>query len=235
MRALPFALLLVSAARRAVASELAELYRDVCMPHIPPPDWNADEDGEWSAGEDYKAPKLCATQLTDLSFREQCAPHLPPSDWDVEEDGEFQPDPDLALPTCIVLFVPHLLDSGAIGRMELLGALLKAGQKVPKHPFLFMWSQAGAQPELEAALDISIYPKLALYSPRHEVGVTMAQALTAENIDAFFQKAAMNRLGGLKAVQVGTLNDAEEWDGADAAAETCEDPSYDDVELDGPL
>lgn len=145
---------------------------------------------------------------------------------------------DLSLPTCIILFVPHILDTSAEGRMETLGALVDAVANEREKPLVYFWSEAGAQPAVEKALDVgATYPKLLLYSPRHGVGAPLQLALTVQNIQAFILKAALARLPVRPAaIDVQEIASPEPWDLRDGVAPSCADePNYDDVPLESEI
>ncbi|KAG8462978.1 hypothetical protein KFE25_001751 [Diacronema lutheri] len=219
-------------------SELGDRYRQLCAAHLQPDNWDEQEDGPWVPPDAtaWQPHSACPEQLTADSFRGQCALHLQPKGWSEEEDGPYAPPPDLALPTCILLFVPHLLDSGAAGRMELLGALVDAASRERGKPLVYLWAEAGAQPELEAALHVgATYPKLVLYSPRLRVGTPLQLALTPANIGSFLLKAALSRLPVRPALfDADALASPAPWDLQDAQPPSCADePSYDHVRLEG--
>lgn len=215
-------------------SDLAATYRLRCVGHSKPDAWIDEDDGKWEAPQGWSADPACPAELTASSFRAMCAPHLQPTAWVEEDDGPWVAPTDQPLPTCVVLFVPHILDSHAEGRMELLSALLGAAESEREKPLVFFWSAAGAQPALEEALEIGgSYPKLALYSPRHEVGAQLQLAPTPANIKSFLLKAALSRLPVRPAaVDVHALTSPEPWDLGDAEPPSCaDDGSYDDVAL----
>mmetsp|Transcript_13269 Transcript_13269/g.45004 ORF Transcript_13269/g.45004 Transcript_13269/m.45004 type:complete len:241 (-) Transcript_13269:218-940(-) len=223
---------LAVAARGSTESDLAESYRDECAADIAPASWSVEEDGEWEAPANWKPHKDCPVQLTPAAFKERCAPHEAPEDWDEEEDGVFEPPPDLAVPTCVVAFVPVLgYDEVARRRMATLGAVMAAARKEPR-PLEYLWSVEGDQPALEAALGVGTYPVLALYNAKREAGAVMRHAFTADNMASFLTRASIGRAEGVRSFSPPELQEPEVWDGRDIEMPRCGDEmKYDDVEL----
>ncbi len=87
---------------------------------------------------------------------------------------------------CAVLFVPHILDSGAAGRNKYLETFAEIAQDFRKMPFSFAWSEATAQGELESVLSINgNYPTLAVLSPDKKVFAVPKVSWSVKNIKAF--------------------------------------------------
>jgi hypothetical protein len=215
-------------------SDAAASYRQLCADHLAPDGWDPEEDGPWApAGAPVHS--ACPRQLDENSFRDHCALNLTPRGWDEDEDGHYAPPSDLALPTCIITFVPSLLDTQAAGRMEILGTVLAAALKSEELPLVYFWAEAGAQPAVEHALHIGAQlPQLALYSPRLHVGSTLALAFTRANVESFVVRATLSQLATRPArVDVGAMLRVEPWDHGDGSAQTCADElDYANVELD---
>lgn len=87
---------------------------------------------------------------------------------------------------CAILFVPHILDSGAAGRNELLELLGTIALKFRSKPFTFVWSEASAQPSLEATLQINaVYPSLAVVSTEKKMFAVNRLSFSKKNLEAF--------------------------------------------------
>ncbi len=88
--------------------------------------------------------------------------------------------------TSIVLFLPHILDTGAAGRDEYLRTFHEIAQEVSKLPFSFVWVEANAQPELESALSINgNFPTLAVLSAEKKVFAVPKISWTRKNMSQF--------------------------------------------------
>ena len=57
-------------------------------------------------------------------------------------------------PCSLLAFLPHILDSRAAGRQRYLAMLRDLAAKYRERPFGFLWAQGGAQPALEASLEV---------------------------------------------------------------------------------
>lgn len=65
---------------------------------------------------------------------------------------------------CVLAFLPTTLDEPAAKRSERLAALAATAGKVNRGLFRVLWSEAGAQPELEAALGVGMTPAVVAVS-----------------------------------------------------------------------
>ena len=75
---------------------------------------------------------------------------------------------------CVVMFVPHILDTGAAGRNKLIELFAEIGKTMRGKPVSFVWSEAGAQPALEEGLEVNQnYPTLSILSAEKKVYATM--------------------------------------------------------------
>lgn len=87
---------------------------------------------------------------------------------------------------CAVLFLPHILDTGAEGRHEYLRTFTEIAQEVAKLPFAFVWVEANAQPDLENTLSINgNFPTLAVLSVDKKVYAVPKISWTRKNMSAF--------------------------------------------------
>lgn len=87
---------------------------------------------------------------------------------------------------CAVLFLPHILDSGAAGREEYLRTFTEIAQEVAKLPFAFVWVEANAQPELENVLTVNgNFPTLAVLSTEKKVFAVPKLSWNRKNMGAF--------------------------------------------------
>ena len=131
---------------------------------------------------------------------------------------------------CAVAFLPHILDSGADGRNAHI-ATLKAIARRNRRLYTFLWSEGGAQPALEEALDrcCASYPALA--------AVSLEKGRFALMRDAFDEKHAATFVGGVlrggirtEPVAASALKvvSVEEWDGKDGELPEEEPLDYDD-------
>lgn len=87
---------------------------------------------------------------------------------------------------CAILFLPHILDSGAKGRNEYLEMFQEIAKTFRKMPFAFIWAEANAQPALESALSINgNFPTVAVVSLEKSVYAVPKVSWSKKNIQAF--------------------------------------------------
>lgn len=96
---------------------------------------------------------------------------------------------------CVFAFLPPILDSSAEERQRYLADLGRVAEKHKKQPLRYLWSEGGAQPELEHSLNVGGYgyPALAVLSPKKLRGVNMRGAYTAKSISDFLSDVVTGR------------------------------------------
>ena len=120
--------------------------------------------------------------------------------------------------TCIIAFLPHILDSGAKGRNEYLSTLQQVATTNAKKPFSYLWTEAGAQAKAETLLSsgegIAFYPAVAAYNGKKGRATMMRGAFHADGIGLFMTGLAT---GTEKTIPVAALTaeKSEKWDGKD--------------------
>ena len=71
---------------------------------------------------------------------------------------------------CVIAVLPHILDGGKAARNEYLAMLTTVATKQRRGPFRFLWSEGGAQRDVEAALGMNFgYPALAAVSLKADI------------------------------------------------------------------
>jgi len=134
-------------------------------------------------------------------------------------DKSFQTD-CAAHKVCAVMFVPHILDTGAKGRNDLIEMYQGIAKSMRGKPISFVWSEAGAQEALERGLEVGMnYPTLSILSAEKKVGATQRASWGKKNSLAFLngviagtEKKFKLSDDALKAVSV------KVWDGKDGEA-----------------
>lgn len=120
---------------------------------------------------------------------------------------------------CIVAALPHILESGKAGRDEYMEKVRGAAKK-SKNPYLsVIWSEGGAQPELEAAAGLTFgFPAL--------VALSVEKKAFAVHVGSFSVDAMATFLGGLTTgttrtqplTEVPKIVSVDPWDEKDAPA-----------------
>merc|ERR1712224_248118 len=87
-----------------------------------------------------------------------------------------------------MLFLPHILDSGASGRNSYLDTFKEIAAEFRKMPIAFAWTEANAQPALENALSINgNFPTLAMVSVEKSAFAVPKVSWSKKNLQAFMQ------------------------------------------------
>ena len=130
---------------------------------------------------------------------------------------------------CVVVTVPHILDSGAKGRNKVIDTVAEAAKSFRGKPIAFVWTEAMAQPELESAIEVNqAYPSVSVISVEKKVFATMRTSWSGKNIAAFLNGilSGSEKKSALSAVP--TVVKAATWDGKDAVAPK-EEMSLEDI------
>ncbi|XP_015420428.1 PREDICTED: protein disulfide-isomerase A6 [Myotis davidii] len=137
---------------------------------------------------------------------------------------------------CVVAVLPHILDTGAAGRNSYLEVLLKLADKYKKKMWGWLWTEAGAQSELENALGIGGfgYPAMAAINARKMKFALLKGSFSEQGINEFLRELSFGR-GSTAPVGGGafpTISTREPWDGKDGELPVEDDIDLSDVELD---
>ncbi|XP_011816364.1 PREDICTED: protein disulfide-isomerase A6 [Colobus angolensis palliatus] len=137
---------------------------------------------------------------------------------------------------CVVAVLPHILDTGAAGRNSYLEVLLKMADKYKKKMWGWLWTEAGAQSELETALGIGGfgYPAMAAINARKMKFALLKGSFSEQGINEFLRELSFGR-GSTAPVGGGAfpaIVEREPWDGRDGELPVEDDIDLSDVELD---
>ncbi|KAM4041854.1 protein disulfide-isomerase A6 [Anomaloglossus baeobatrachus] len=137
---------------------------------------------------------------------------------------------------CIVAVLPHILDTGASGRNAYLEVMLKMADKYKKKMWGWLWTEAGAQLDLETALGIGGfgYPAMAAINARKMKFALLKGSFSEQGINEFLRELSFGR-GSTSPVGGGAIpkiNTVEAWDGKDGELPVEDDIDLSDVDLD---
>ncbi|XP_035260754.1 protein disulfide-isomerase A6 [Anguilla anguilla] len=137
---------------------------------------------------------------------------------------------------CIISVLPHILDTGASGRNAYLEVMMKMAEKYKKKIWGWLWTEAGAQMELESALGIGGfgYPAMAAINARKMKFALLKGSFSETGIHEFLRDLSVGR-GSTATVGGGALpkiHAVEPWDGKDGELPMEDDIDLSDVELD---
>lgn len=127
---------------------------------------------------------------------------------------------------CVMLFVPHILDSGAALRQEYLSMMQEVAKQFRKMPFAFVWSEANAQPALEASVSVNQnYPTIAVVSYEKNVYAVPKISWSKKNVQSFLQGILSGSEKTTPMVQnKPAILTVAAWDGKDAELQVDEIP-----------
>ncbi|XP_029486815.2 protein disulfide-isomerase A6-like [Oncorhynchus nerka] len=137
---------------------------------------------------------------------------------------------------CVIAVLPHILDTGAAGRNSYLEVMMKMAEKYKKKMWGWLWTEAGAQMELEAALGIGGfgYPAMTAINARKMKFALLKGSFSETGIHEFLRDLSVGR-GSTATVGGGALpkiNSVDAWDGKDGELPVEDDYDLSDVTLD---
>ncbi|XP_016889364.1 protein disulfide-isomerase A6 isoform X2 [Cynoglossus semilaevis] len=137
---------------------------------------------------------------------------------------------------CVIAVLPHILDTGAEGRNGYLEVMAKLADKYKKKMWGWLWTEAGAQMELESAMGIGGfgYPAMAAINSRKMKFALLRGSFSETGIHEFLRELSVGRgstatLGGGAMPKIYAV---EPWDGKDGQLPEEEDYDLSDVDLD---
>ncbi|KAM7395257.1 hypothetical protein PAMA_006833 [Pampus argenteus] len=137
---------------------------------------------------------------------------------------------------CIIGVLPHILDTGAAGRNGYVEVMKKMADKYKKKMWGWLWTEAGAQMDLEASLGIGGfgYPAMAAINTRKMKFALLKGSFSETGIHEFLRELSVGRgstatLGGGNMPKIHTV---EAWDGKDGQLPVEEDYDLSDIDLD---
>jgi len=139
-------------------------------------------------------------------------------------------------PLCVIAFLPHILDCQASCRNAYLADLTKLGDKYKKKQWGWLWSEAVAQPELEAAVDVGGfgYPAMVVVSQKKMKYSILTGSFGYDGINEFLRDLSYGkgRTNPVRGAAIPKISKVEAWDGKDGELPVEEEIDLSDVDLD---
>ncbi|XP_017776096.1 PREDICTED: protein disulfide-isomerase A6 [Nicrophorus vespilloides] len=139
-------------------------------------------------------------------------------------------------PLCVVTVLPHILDCQAECRNTYIKLLKDMGEKYKKKMWGWIWTEAGAQPELENALDIGGfgYPAMAVVNAKKMKYSILRGSFSRDGLNEFLRDLSYGRgnTAPVKGAELPKIYKTEPWDGKDGELPQEEDIDLSDVDLD---
>ncbi|XP_029984669.1 protein disulfide-isomerase A6 [Sphaeramia orbicularis] len=137
---------------------------------------------------------------------------------------------------CVIAVLPHILDTGASGRNSYLEVMMNMAEKYKKKMWGWLWTEAGAQMDLEASLGIGGfgYPAMAAINTRKMKFALLRGSFSETGIHEFLRELSVGR-GSTSTLGSGTMpkiHSVDAWDGKDGQLPVEEDYDLSDVDLD---
>jgi len=142
---------------------------------------------------------------------------------------------------CVLVALPHILETGAEGRNNYKEIVDKASKSVRGMGFEFMWFEGGNyQTKTEEALELTFgFPAIAAYSMDRGVYAVHRGSFTEQNVRKFLMGITTGKVATYKIMSVPKVVTVEPWDGKDGVPfeeepfEWDDDDSYEDGAGDG--
>lgn len=173
---------------------------------------------------DYNGPRE-APGIVEYALRTLDDAGVPPAITEITNKSKFADSCAASGKICVVMFVPHILDSGAAGRNAYLNTLGEVAKSLRGKPLSYAWVEAGSQEKLEEALQINqAYPTLTVLSAEKKVFAVQRVSWSLKNIKKFLDGvlAGSERTSALAVVP--EIVKTAAWDGKDAVVASDEIP-----------
>lgn len=139
-------------------------------------------------------------------------------------------------PLCVVAVLPHILDCQSECRNSYIKTLTELGEKFKKKMWGWVWSEAGAQLDLESALDIGGfgYPAMAVINAKKMKYSILRGSFSKDGIYEFLRDLSYGKgnTAPVKGQELPKINTIQAWDGKDGVLPEEEDIDLSDVDLD---
>eukprot|EP00088_Acartia_fossae_P014674 TRINITY_DN1788_c0_g1_i10.p1 TRINITY_DN1788_c0_g1~~TRINITY_DN1788_c0_g1_i10.p1 ORF type:complete len:435 (-),score=163.69 TRINITY_DN1788_c0_g1_i10:843-2147(-) len=139
-------------------------------------------------------------------------------------------------PLCVIAFLPHILDCQASCRNSFIDDLTKLGDKYKKKNWGWLWSEAMAQPDLEAAVDVGGfgYPAMVVISQKKMKFSILTGSFSYDGINEFLRDLSYGkgRTNPVRGAKLPKIAGVEAWDGKDGEMPVEDDIDLSDVDLD---
>ncbi|XP_057656331.1 protein disulfide-isomerase A6 homolog [Diorhabda carinulata] len=138
-------------------------------------------------------------------------------------------------PLCVIVILPHILDCQSECRNNYINLLTSIGEKFKKKMWGWVWSEAGAQLDLENALDIGGfgYPAMAVINLKKMKYSILRGSFSNDGIYEFLRDLSYGKgnTAPVKGESLPKINNIEPWNGKDGVLPEEEDIDLSDVEF----
>ncbi|KAL3289768.1 hypothetical protein HHI36_023163 [Cryptolaemus montrouzieri] len=185
-----------------------------------------------SSAEDYDGARTSSDIVTWAL--EKLAQNVPPPEI-VQLTNEMYFKEHCDKPLCVIAVLPHILDCQSECRNDYLKTLTKIGERFKQKMWGWLWSEAGAQSELEGALDIGGfgYPAMAVMNSKKLKYSILRGSFSETGISEFLRDLSYGRgnTASIRSGQLPKIEDITPWNGRDGELPPEEDIDLSDVDL----
>lgn len=117
---------------------------------------------------------------------------------------------------CVMVALPHILESGAEGRNKYRGVLANVSKSF--RSFGFLWLEGSSQPSLESALEMTFgYPAVVALSLDRKAYAVFRGSFSEKSISGFLNSVVTGRQATVPMTSLPTIETVTPWDGLDGA------------------
>jgi protein disulfide-isomerase A6 len=185
--------------------------------------------GKKKKAQDYQGPREAAG-IVQYALETLDRAGVPPSITEITSKSVFNDKCGDSGRICVIMFVPHILDTQAKGRNAYIDQISEVAKSLRGKPISYMWSEAGSQPALEASLDVnSNYPTVAVMSVEKKASATMRISWSSKNLKSFVEGviAGTERILPIRGGTLPAVMTITQWNGKDGEMPVDEIPLED--------
>ena len=140
--------------------------------------------GKKGKAKDYNGPRE-ASGIVNYANKLLEESDVPPALYELTDQSVFD-DTCSGRKICVIMFVPHILDTGSSGRNDYIKTLESVAKSLRGKPLSFLWSEGGSQPSLEQSLEVTFgYPALVVLAKEKGVYGILRTSWSEKNIVSF--------------------------------------------------
>jgi len=129
---------------------------------------------------------------------------------------------------CVLVALPHILDSGAEGRNKYRQMIANVAKNFRGSAFNFIWFEGSSQLDLEKKLELTFgYPAVAALSIDKGVYAVQRGSFVEKNIGKFLSGITTGRQPTMKIAEMPEIKSVDPWDGMDGSP--IEEEPLDDI------
>jgi len=170
--------------------------------------------GDKTKPEDYSGPRE-AESIVQVALSKLEAYGVPPEIYQIVSKETLESNCQNEV--CILVFLPHILDSSAAERNKYLDIIKEAAKKTRSKPIKYLWAQAGDFYQLEQMMNLGFgYPAVVAISLGKTRYAVMHSAFKQQELDHFTSKILSGTVPLTLYSELPKMKPVQEWDGKDS-------------------